>query len=214
VASNPSLQLDFPFDEKTLLVLGNSIYGNGPWHGTVSGLALIDRELQPESVASLYRLWIENKSFAETEKENPSLLYLFNESEKSPIKDRITGTAALLIPDNASPLTKQFLEKSLGDPIFTGSLLHDVLVNLIGFVPLGFFFIAVLAQTEGTPRTRAVFYSVLFCFSVSLAIELFQAWVPSRSSQLLDLLLNTAGGYAGAFLYKKQFRWLRLLIGE
>jgi glycopeptide antibiotics resistance protein len=35
---------------------------------------------------------------------------------------------------------------------------------------------------------------------LSLGIELAQAWIPSRSSQMLDLALNTMGGAIGVAL--------------
>jgi glycopeptide antibiotics resistance protein len=44
------------------------------------------------------------------------------------------------------------------------------------------------------------------CFLLSLAIELAQAWIPSRSSQMLDLMLNTLGGATGVALQRMHWR--------
>jgi glycopeptide antibiotics resistance protein len=42
---------------------------------------------------------------------------------------------------------------------------------------------------------------MLVCGAISLTIELAQAWIPSRSSQMLDLILNTLGGGIGVLLH-------------
>ena len=44
---------------------------------------------------------------------------------------------------------------------------------------------------------RNLLLCIGLCFMLSLIIELSQAWIPSRSSQVLDLLLNTLGGAVG-----------------
>jgi len=203
VSSTQSLSLNFPAARQTNLVLGNSIYGDGPWHGTISGLALFDRELQPESVASLYSAWKDKGAFAEAAKEAPSALYLFNEEEGAPVRDWINGTASLLIPSSSAPLSRKFLTKSPGESGFTGSLAMDVLINLGGFVPLGLFFAAVISNGGNKSNRRRAACATIFCLAVSLAVEIFQAWIPSRSSQFLDLLLNTTGGCLGALLFSK-----------
>jgi hypothetical protein len=198
VSSNHSLRLDFPTGTKRTLILGNSPYGDGSWQGDISGLALFDRELPPETVASLYNTWSLKRSFADTEKENPFLLYLFNEKEGHRIIDHAGSSIPLLIPAQAAPLQKKFLDRSLNDSGITGGLAQDVIVNLTGFIPIGFFFAYLLVNLGGTPGKRVLFYTVVFCFALSLIIELLQAWIPSRSSQFLDLFLNTAGGFMGA----------------
>lgn len=203
VSSNDTLRLDFPTGIQTTLVLGNSIYGNGSWRGDISGLALFDRELQSESILSLYDFWIENQSFAVAEKENPFLHYLFNEKKGARIINQAGGSTPLLIPSRATPLRKKMLAESLSDSGLTGGLTYDALINLAGFVPLGFFLTAFLMTSGGLPEKRSIVYAVIFCFSLSLAIEIYQAWIPSRSSQFLDLLLNTTGAFLGAFLSHK-----------
>jgi hypothetical protein len=203
VSSNRSLLLDFPAGIRTTLVLGNSVYGNDPWQGNISGLALFDRELQPESIVSLYNSWIGKRSFTEAEKENPFLHFLFIEKEGTRIIDHAGGSTPLRIPSRATPVIKRILAKPMDDSGLTVSLTRDALINLVGFIPLGFFFTAVLINLCRIPGKKSVVYAVIFCFAVSLTIEVLQSWIPSRSSQSLDLLLNTAGAFLGAFISKK-----------
>ncbi len=70
---------------------------------------------------------------------------------------------------------------------------------LFGFVPLGVALMLVLGRRGRLTDGRALLATVALCFVFSLAIEVAQAWVPSRSSNLLDLVLNTVGG-GGAFV--------------
>jgi len=211
VSSNQSLHLNFPAGTKERLILGNSVYGNGSWHGNISGLALFDRELPPEAITFLYNAWHENGSFTDAEKENPFLHYFFNEKEGARSIDHTGSSTHLLIPERATPLKKNILTGTLSNSGLTGSLTQDIAINLIGFIPLGFFFAALIVNLGVIPGKRSLVYTVIFCFAVSLSIELIQAWMPSRSSQSLDLLLNTAGAWIGAllsntFTQKKYFK--------
>jgi VanZ family protein len=52
---------------------------------------------------------------------------------------------------------------------------------------------------------HGVIIAAALCFSVSLLIEIVQAWMPSRSSASLDLLLNTLGALIGAALCKSLY---------
>jgi glycopeptide antibiotics resistance protein len=45
--------------------------------------------------------------------------------------------------------------------------------------------------------------TMALCFAISLSIEIVQAWLPSRSSQTLDVILNTTGALIGAMIYRK-----------
>ena len=69
-------------------------------------------------------------------------------------------------------------------------------------MPLGFIMIATLIQFHRSFGKRVVLITVALCFLVSLAIEIIQAWIPSRSSQMSDLMLNTCGAWVGAMIYK------------
>jgi VanZ family protein len=72
----------------------------------------------------------------------------------------------------------------------------DVVVNVLGYIPLGF--LAVLASY---PRLRgaAAFALALACaILLSFTLESLQLYLPTRTSSNLDLLANAAGGALGA----------------
>src|SRR5258708_18743712 len=68
----------------------------------------------------------------------------------------------------------------------------DVVVNVIGYVPLGF-----LATLAAYPRLRgggAFAFGLACSLLLSFALESLQLYLPSRTSSNLDLLANAAGG--------------------
>jgi len=78
---------------------------------------------------------------------------------------------------------------------FTG---FDVLVNVLGYVPLG-----LLAGLALYPRLRgwgAVALALLFCLLLSGGLEAVQTFLPSRVPSRLDLLTNGAGALIGSLM--------------
>jgi len=74
-------------------------------------------------------------------------------------------------------------------------LLIDVVGNIIVFVPLGFG----LAGAFQLANLRQTFWlAALGGFSLSLMIELIQLAIPSRSTDVDDLIFNTLGALIGA----------------
>ena len=75
--------------------------------------------------------------------------------------------------------------------------LEDKLVNVIMFMPFG----AALALLIPTCRRRSLLalitLSALLC---SLSIETLQYFIPERHSMASDILMNTIGGFLGAWL--------------
>ena len=80
--------------------------------------------------------------------------------------------------------------------------LKDFVINLVGFIPLGFILSATFIELGGTLKKRVILITVVLCFTISLIIEVVQGWMPSRSSQILDLMLNTGGSLIGVMTYR------------
>jgi VanZ family protein len=87
----------------------------------------------------------------------------------------------------------------------------DVVVNVFGYLPLGF-----LAALAAYPRLRgagAFAFGSVCAILLSFALESLQLYLPSRTSSNLDLLANAAGAAAGALAAVAGTRALRLEEG-
>lgn len=76
---------------------------------------------------------------------------------------------------------------------FTHMQLRDTIVNLLGFVPLGW----LLANDR---RGRFRWRTVLFIAGVSVSLELLQLGFPERNTSINDVIFNTLGGTLGILL--------------
>jgi VanZ family protein len=74
----------------------------------------------------------------------------------------------------------------------------DVVANVLGYAPLGFF-LTLSAMRMGW-RTRVVLVSTLAAAVLSLTMEGLQSYLPVRVPSLPDFLLNTLGAWIGAVL--------------
>jgi VanZ family protein len=85
-----------------------------------------------------------------------------------------------------------FLTASFNRPMPT----FDVVVNVIGYVPLGF--LAVLATYPRLRGAAGVAFGIACSILLSFILESLQLYLPTRTSSNLDLIANTAGGALGA----------------
>ena len=89
------------------------------------------------------------------------------------------------------------------------SYYSDLMVNLAGFVPFGFFMSIFLMHLSGITAPKVCAFSVASGFLLSLGIELAQVYLPLRSSQMSDLILNTAGTLIGTLFWFYRARYGR-----
>ena len=77
-----------------------------------------------------------------------------------------------------------------------GDFVRQIVLNVIMTVPFGFLFPLTRDRTAGFGRT------VLFCFLMSLGIELLQPLISgTRSSDITDIITNVTGGILGYGFY-------------
>ena len=198
IKSRSDLALKIPTNEEPLLTMGNSVYGNNSWNGNIYGFALYDHRLQNEKIESHYKIWKDTSKYDTISEENPLLLFDFNETNKIESTTYDKDSFALNIPVYFPVLKKTVLQAPWKGVGLNESSIKDITINLIGFIPLGFILYALFSNLFKMPQNKIILFAVLACFLVSLFIEIAQAWIPSRSSQSLDLILNTAGGWMGA----------------
>ena len=200
VKSKNDLALDIPYGDKARLILGNSQYGKHSWRGDVYGLAFFNHILGAQDAALHFKRWSQDRNFSFAKKGNPFLLYYFDEEEGTRVSDHAGGDHNLNIPPRMPILKKELLSSPWEGFKLDKKGIEDIVLNLVGFIPLGFVFTSTLVGVGGVFKKKAAFISLFFCFMVSLVIETAQAWLPSRSSSQLDLMCNTAGSVIGIMI--------------
>jgi len=196
------LQLHLPQSTDTRLIVGSDVYGEKAWDGIVFGLSFYGRMLSAKEIKADFRQWKEQSSFGFAVKAEPAILYLFQRIQNNIIPDHGQLGLDLKIPRFMYGLRPDFFKISFLNLKGRNLLSLDSIINFIGFMPLGFTVLS-LFLARGTPFKRAAMAALIFCFLVSLSIELAQAWIPSRSSDAVDVFFNTLGALFGIALWKK-----------
>lgn len=76
----------------------------------------------------------------------------------------------------------------------------DLVSNFVLYVPLGFLVASRVALGRRRTMGRALSRALLWGGALTLAVEVMQLLLPTRTTDLHDLLMNTAGALAGGFL--------------
>jgi hypothetical protein len=155
------------------ILVGNSPTGNEYWTGNLLGLAIYDRPLAGEEVSQHFP-----QHFHDSEKsgeEGPVSLYLFDEHSGTLAHDSL-GDHHLLMPSRFEVLQKTILVPPWEDFRFNRSYLMDILTNILGFIPFGFFLSAYLWMRKPRSNFQLLLKSVIIAGCISLLIELVQVY--------------------------------------
>jgi hypothetical protein len=190
-----------PQDLTGRLIVGNSPFSTHEWSGDVKGLAIYIGATPPEEVSEHYKQWIAGAQ--PVPGENAVAFYRFDEGAGNLIHNRIDRTTSLTIPQRFFILDEQFLERPWTEFRNDGHYWEDVAINIAGFTPLGlvfFVYFSVAAKFK-----NAALLTVAIGFAASLMIEVGQAFLPTRSSGMTDLITNTLGTALGVLLFRLAF---------
>jgi hypothetical protein len=180
------------------LVVGNDPLADDGWQGQLRGLAIYNRALTETQVLQHYNAWTTNQN-AEIKNEGPIALYLFNEGMGNVVHNQVNSGTDLQIPEHYFVLQAPFLERPWDEFQPSWSYWKNVLINIGGFVPLGFFFCAYFGSVRRFDR--AALATIVLGGVVSCTIEVLQAFLPTRDSGMTDIITNTLGTGIGAMLY-------------
>jgi VanZ family protein len=202
---NMNLTLTMPNGRRSRLILGNSVYGNHSWEGDVFGLAIYRSILNSKDIKLRFDNWSIEHNFSFAKNDKPLVLYFFDEKEGKLALDHAGGNHHLKIPHMMKILKTKILEPEWENLEYESNYIQDWFLNLVGFIPLGFSFSVTLIRFRGKFYKHVVLRTVFFCFFVSIFIEIVQAWMPSRSSSIIDLILNTCGALIGSIICSRIF---------
>jgi len=184
---------------------GRLIVGDGPlqpdsFRGRIRGVAIYDRDLNGAQVFDHYRSWTGRGAPEIAQGERNTALYLFNEKTGRVIHNLVSGGVDLDIPNSYTVMDKIALEPFWTEFDFSESYWSGNLKNIVGFLPVGFCFYAWILALR--PIGKNVLLTVFLGFLISLTIEVFQIFLPTRDSGTTDLFTNTLGTYLGVFCYR------------
>ena len=182
------------------LVLGNSVTSSDSWSGQVLGLAIYGQELTHERVLRSYQDWAQYHRPVPSEDEQPRAVYLFSERHGKVVANPLDRSLDLIIPARYLVLQSPFLSLPWRHYHATWSYWEDAAVNIVGFIPFGYFLVAYLSTVRAT--TAVAVTAVVLGFLTSLTIESLQAYLPTRDSGVNDLITNTIGTLLGVLLYR------------
>jgi hypothetical protein len=183
------------------LVLGESPILDNPWHGTLFDFSLSrwDAPAMPPAGSPVPASAARQLEFKNTtDGKNTFAHYAFSEGAGKSIHSADASAPDLQIPKSFVVLHKEMLLppwKELPDKL----TVRDIAINIAGFIPFGFLFHAYLVFHR--PSRHAAWIAVLGGFAISLTIEVLQAYIPSRTSGMLDVFTNTLGTYLGVVLF-------------
>lgn len=197
--SNPKLLL-FDKDKKKFgqLLIGASKNGKRQWSGKFEGLAIYDIVLSDEMVYKNYLNWNEQNYNNLITTNLPVAIYFVNEQQGRWIFNNIGPHHHLFIPSSFKIIQKKFF---VCDFLKTSYHFSDIILNILGFMPLGLLFMSYLYNSTFSCRFQWLI-TLVFCIGISVIIEAFQAYLPSRNSSLQDLILNSIGSLSGLIIFK------------
>jgi hypothetical protein len=126
-------------------------------------------------------------------------LYRFEERQGTVVHDLSGHAPNLYIPSHFRILHQPFLAAPWVEYDPGWDYWEDFLINILGFIPLGFFVSAYVSRVRGYHRVALI--ATICGFIVSLIIEVSQGFMPMRHSGTTDLFTNTLGTYLGSLLY-------------
>lgn len=182
------------------IILGNSPRGKDHWVGNIFGLAIYKRLLTSEQVVDHFQNWVNGGRPSPSKEENPVAIYLFDERAGTRIQDQISHYD-LLMPPRFNAFQREILVPPWKDFRLNLSYFKDIMTNILGFIPFGFFIFGYLYERRITSGLHLSLLSIFIGGLLSLTIELIQVYLPDWNSQLMDVLTNTMGTALGALLF-------------
>jgi hypothetical protein len=200
-AAHGKWRLSIPASGRPLrMVLGNSVHGRNGWAGEIYGLAISADAIPAQAVKRHYERWRLRHDFDFLQQDSPLVLFTFDRRGADGFADLAGNSERMVVPAHMTILEKTFLSTPQRYANWQRAALADMLLNTVGFIPLGAVWYGFLACFSGGLSRYKKTAAVVVCLLLSLAIELGQAWIPTRVSSLMDLILNTFGAWVGAFL--------------
>ncbi len=187
------------------LIVGNDPRIRVPWEGEVLGLAVYRSALHQGEISRNYGSWKNNDYTSLSRQKDIIALYPMNERSGPTINNIISNRNNLIIPKHLRPIKKLVLSKPWTNYWREMKFYSDIILNISGFIPLGFFLPALFIAYGVKKRYPCYLFSILTGSFLSLTIELIQVYMPARTSSITDLLCNILGTVLGVVIFHKMY---------
>jgi hypothetical protein len=195
--------------------LGNSSNASNPWQGEFHGIVLYQRKLSSQEINFRFKQWNSSGCDFLPSPVQASHIFQFNEGRGNIVHDYAGNGFDIIVPPLFHIIKKRILTAPWDDFQWDFSYFSDVVINLFGFIPLGFFLSLFLFEIPVLRNWKKnLFLTISICFFISLFIELVQVYIPTRASQLSDIILNTIGGMLGGIFAKMMHKSVRCPLGD
>lgn len=179
------------------LALGNSADGKSPFTGEIRRVALYDRFYREGTAAFAAAV--------------PVLQYEFgfggSEGAAGGSLVELARGQGLVAPEKLQLAQRRFFNPIGATQWEKPGMRSDMLVNVLGFIPVGLCF-AAAARRRFRSLVPVVVATAAASFCLSFGIEWTQAYLAHRDSSQLDLLLNTVSGTLATLVPR---RWVLFL---
>jgi VanZ family protein len=179
------------------LILGSSPNAGHSFTGNFFGLALFNRMLDATEIGHHGMLWETGRAGEIADERDLAGLYLFDPAGGNTVADHSRLRQPLVVPEYYSVIHKSMFAPPKLEWRHSWSDIQDIIINILGFMPFGFF-CYIRRRKTGGGRLSSLVIAVLASGIISAAIEGAQAFLPTRSSSMRDLLCNIGGGLIGA----------------
>ena len=186
-----------PDEAKLRLILGDSFELRNAWSGRIAGMALFQDRLPDAELARAWQHWSTQQRFSLAAPAAANIYYDFAQPPGAEVVDLSGRGNDLLLPRIRKPLQPDFASLSLQP-----STTQDMWINALGFMPFGFLLAWVLGSGSRFTSGRTFLLVIIASGLLSGAIEVSQAWLPARTSSILDLILNVSGAACGAIIHR------------
>ena len=129
-------------------------------------------------------------------------VYSFGERAGHTVHDKLHSASDLDIPRRYKILDSRLLTPFWKEYSGDWGYWESALLNVVGFVPLGFF-VCAYCSLAGVEKPALV--AILLGGLLSLSIEILQAYLPTRDSGTTDIITNTSGAAIGAAMFHCSF---------
>ena len=213
VASSPDFRI-YPADLLRRIVVGAGTATMEAWQGEIHGLAVYDAALDAAQVAEHYAYWLAGETAAGArgarELQDALARYEFRERRGTEIHS-VVPAPPIVIPPHFSIPYKRMLDDPVDEFRPDWIWVHDVIVNIVGFMPLGIVLGAYFALSRSRMQSILLAWACGGC--LSFIIEFLQYFVPRRGSGWTDVITNSTGALLGALVARPEWVWggLRLV---